>query len=272
VHGGVRHRAAAALARCDCPGFGRGTAVAEVACMLSRCLALLLLSATFSPACGSTDEDPEFPYGLDDVRELSVTAYATTLPGAPRPTLKVSIDGNAECIAAGSEFAVTLPGATTAVLEPGDNDVDTCGVFGPHAFLALPDGPMPTPTIVTVGDQFKTIQLDLGDLLVPRQAALVVPADRALHSGQTLEVVWAPALGVADTGAWALLSAPGYALSALADGDARMTAIAPTFAADIDDVSLSVSLRGERAVACEGARCTAGGEWGALFPVALRRE
>jgi hypothetical protein len=240
--------------------------------MLSRCLAVLLLSATLAPACNSSEEDPDFPYGLDSVRELRVVAHASTLPGAARPTLKVSIEGDALCIEAGSEFAVTLPGATTAVLERGSNDVDFCGVASPHAFLEIPAGPLPMPTIVTVGDEFKSVQLDLGDLLAPRTATLVAPADGALHSGQLIEVAWAPALGVASTGAQAILSAPGNPLSAATDGGSRLTATAPDFAADSDDESLTVSLRGERPVPCDGARCSAGGEWGARFPVALRTD
>jgi hypothetical protein len=240
-------------------------------------LPCLLFACAIAAGCGDPDgPDPDFPIGLDRVRDLGVSAAIAQPRGDQPRTLDVRVGGDAICIAAGSEFAVTLPGATTTMLNRGRHDEDFCGggFYDPSALLVLDENALPSPAILTVGDEYHTVQLDLGDLLAPRAATLVAPADGVLHSGQAFEVAWTPGLGVGDVSARAHIYAPSEltTLAPVADGDTRLTGTAPAFTADRDDAELAASLRGFRSVSCEGARCSVGGTWSATFPVALRRD
>jgi hypothetical protein len=239
-------------------------------------LACLLFVCAIAAGCGDPDgPDPDFPIGLDRVRDLSVSIHAL-LPEDGPATLRVTVWGDAICIAAGSEFAVTLPGAETLEWDRGRNDEDFCGgrLFAPHVVLAVDRDALTTPAIVTVSDQYESVRLDLGDLLVPRVATLVAPADGVLHSGQPIDVRWSPALAIADVTALGHVAGDDetHTLAPAAAGDSRLTATAPAFVRDADDATVEVSLGGDRAIPCDGARCSARATWSATFPIALRRD
>jgi hypothetical protein len=257
-------------------------AVALVPRMMMRALACLLLICASTAACDGDDDghDPDFPIGLDRVRDLAIVARLEPGVGSATETLHVRVGGDAICIAAGGDFAVTLPGATATRLDRGDTVRDLCGlaVDGPQAILELSDAARTAPAFLTVSDEYKSVRIDLGDLLLPRQATLVAPTDGALHSGQAYEVAWAPALGLTTARALANadpddLSQPSIDLGPTLDAAAsRVTGTAPAFADDRDDVTLRASIEGSRSAPCEGAACSVVGRWYGRFPIALRRD
>jgi hypothetical protein len=243
--------------------------------MSRRRLACLVFLSALVPACADGPDRPDldFPIGLDRVRDLGIGVSAS-LPEAPAPrTLEVTINGDAFCILAGAELAATLPGATTTALGRGGIDPEFCGQ-NPSVTLTLSTEALVSPAILTVGDEYKTFHVDLGDLLVPREAAVVSPADGVLHGGQAVEVAWAPALELANATASAIVYTPtdSHVLDARADAGGRITGTAPAFAEDRDDAELRATIRGNVPVQCDAATCYLRGEWTASRPIALRRE
>jgi hypothetical protein len=171
-------------------------------------LASLLLPALAATGCLTKD----YPSSLEDVDDLRVIVAAYTGGEGAVSQLTVRIEGDDDCIRAAPGFVAYMTGIGRRSVDRGDDSADFCDT--PSINLSLTSEAHVPSQVLRVSDESLEVVVELGDLLVPRAAVLVEPADGVVHSRSPLAIDWTPATRLADTTFRAELSPFDLALGA----------------------------------------------------------
>jgi hypothetical protein len=216
--------------------------------MLPRLLALIPLLALV-PSC--VDEDMHHLDEIDDLH-LDISYRDNVVHVELDPSLAGYVD-------LGPTFAASIAGQTTTEIDHGEIDHDFA--FGEvYADIAIDPANPPAHAVLVVSDETLTVEVDLGDRLLPRTMQVVAPADLVIHPGDVIDTVWSPA--PIDATYMAFLAADGQSvatLDATIAGD-HISATAPSsFPGGINlayDPTLCVSEIHGADLPCENATCT----------------
>jgi hypothetical protein len=185
--------------------------------------ALVLGSALAGAACGDEPAPPVYSMAtrLAEVEDLAIGISVWN----ERQETKIAVD-----IAGSNDLIELGPGFSIAVddfrFEPGSPQVihgslDPSMPATPWIELVIPLAQQTPDAVLTITDGESTATVLLGDLLVPRIARWLEPADGVVRSGDEVAISWEPA-GDVRTGAFA-----GYVLGLFEQGDVALTATPP---------------------------------------------
>jgi hypothetical protein len=216
-------------------------------------LASLLVLPLVATGCFGND-NPTSLADVDDLRVI-VDSYASTDGAVSQLTIHIA--GSDDCIRAAPGFVAFMTGIGERTVRRGDESEDFCDT--PSIDLRLSREARLPSQVLRVSDESLEVVIELGDLLMPRTAALATPADGVVRSGAPLAITWAPATELDDTGFRAEI-AP-FELDLDADPSGLLRGMVPGTLPASGPQQLRVIGELDAPLACSNAECSASLGW-----------
>lgn len=229
---------------------------------MSPRLASLFLLPALATGCLGDDH----PTSLAEVTNLEMHVVGEGTDGVVS-TLTVHIRGEEWCILAHRDLVAVMPGIAGHAIYGGDASDDLCAT--PIITLVLAESAWLPDQVLRISDPSLEVDVELGDLLVPRAATLLEPADRVMRTDTEIAATWSPASDVGRLAFSSLLGAGSATLSSEPDGQLRGYRPRPL---DATATELGLSAHAVGPLPCsDDASCHVDLRWTVPFAVTIAR-
>jgi hypothetical protein len=229
-------------------------------------MSLRLASLLVLPALATGCLGDDYPSSLAEVTNLRIAVEGHGHDGVVS-MLTVRITGEEPCIRAGRYFNAVMTGIADRTGTAGDDSEDFCDT--PVLNLSLVQQAHVPDQVLRISDPSLLVSIELGDLLVPRAASLLAPADGVVRADTSVAATWSPASDLGRREFRSSLGAGSAALDAQPDGELGGYAPWP-LDATATELRVSAALNGP--LPCgDDATCEVRMGWSVPFDVTVAR-